>query len=332
MQALERSFGEGPNAVIKNGVPDFSFGQITKSFFKVAYKFRFRLPPYYTLVLRSLASLEGFGLAVNPDFKTFGAAYPYVVRRLLLDYSPTTQRVLHSLLLDEKRQLKWDRISSLVAISRKSAADRAALDMVIVPNSVPEVVNSGEIQMQESSQTASNLVGLVLAKEGVGLRRVLLEADTRALALVFVSTRAAMLRRKVANAIGEGLFVMLCEKFSFEGAQSGPITRDASEDSSSSNFLPLSQSSTLQKRRRLEFLLKAMLGRLRGQILLFTRVGWSFITIICWALAIACHRYAVYISNVFLPTDHKTGAGMSQGQVDEHTRIRNKQGVVPTPL
>jgi hypothetical protein len=103
--------------------------------------------------------------------------------------------------LDEKRQLKWDRISSLVAISRKSAADRAALDMVIVPNSVPEVVNSGEIQMQESSQTASNLVGLVLAKEGVGLRRVLLEADTCALALVFVSTRAAMLRRKVANAL-----------------------------------------------------------------------------------------------------------------------------------
>jgi hypothetical protein len=143
--------------------------------------------------------------------------------------------------------------------------------MFIVPNGVPEVVNSGEKQMQESSQTASFKFSWTgTSHRGVGLCCVLLEADTHALDLVFVSTTAAMLRHKVPNAIREDLFVVFPEIFSFEVIHSCPITGDASEDSSSSNFLPLSQSSTSQKWHDLEFLLKTMVERLRGQMLLFS--------------------------------------------------------------
>jgi hypothetical protein len=143
--------------------------------------------------------------------------------------------------------------------------------MFVVPNGVPEVVNSGEKQIQESSQTASfKFSWNGTSHRGVGLCCVLLEADTHALALVFVSTMAAMLRHKVPNAIREDLFVVFPEIFSFEVIHSYPITGDASEDSSSNNFLPLSQSSTSQKRHDLEFLLKTMVERLRGQMLLFT--------------------------------------------------------------
>lgn len=126
----------------------------------IAFKYHLRMPPYYTLVLRSLASLEGrishanfvtflfflgvlllleckdlclvshsiysfhlsvffkmlilmplswtcvfvfliilfSGLAVaaDPNFKTFEAAYPYVVQKLLTDNSVDTRRILHS--------------------------------------------------------------------------------------------------------------------------------------------------------------------------------------------------------------------------------------------
>jgi hypothetical protein len=73
--------------------------------------------------------------------------------------------------------------------------------MFIVPNGVPEVVNSGEKQMQESSQTASFKFSWTgTSHRGVGLCCVLSEADTHAFALVFVSTIAAMLRHKVPNA------------------------------------------------------------------------------------------------------------------------------------
>jgi predicted unusual protein kinase regulating ubiquinone biosynthesis (AarF/ABC1/UbiB family) len=33
----------------------------------LALKYRFELPPYYTLVIRSLATLEGFALMVDPS-------------------------------------------------------------------------------------------------------------------------------------------------------------------------------------------------------------------------------------------------------------------------
>jgi len=53
------------------------------------------MPPYYTLVLRSLASLEGLAVAADENFKTFQAAYPYVVRKLLSDNSLATRRLLN---------------------------------------------------------------------------------------------------------------------------------------------------------------------------------------------------------------------------------------------
>jgi hypothetical protein len=103
---------------------------------------------------------------------------------------------------------------------------------------------------------------------------------------------AAMLRHKVPNAIREDLFVVFPEIFYFELIHSCPITGDASEDSSSSNFLPLSQSSTSQKSHDLEFLLKTMVERANATI----HLSWLvFHHHICWALAIAYHRYAVYI-------------------------------------
>lgn len=33
------------------------------------YNFQFRIPPYYTLLIRSLAVLEGIALASDPNYK-----------------------------------------------------------------------------------------------------------------------------------------------------------------------------------------------------------------------------------------------------------------------
>lgn len=272
----------------------------------MAYKFRFRLPAYYTLVLRSLASLEGFGLAVNPNFKVFGAAYPYVVRRILLDYTPTTQRVLRSLLLNDKREFKWDRISAIMAISSKSAADRAVLENVTVPNGIPEVVLSGGI---ERSQTVGNLAGLVLSRQGVGVRRVIYEADTRALALVFASRRATSLRRKVADRLGEALFIMFSERTIDKSTLRSSITSDATTSSS----LPLLTEENFLRNRRVQFLLKAMVGRLKMQPILMARVGWTVFTVAFWAMALACHRYAVLLSDIYLDKIQDVEARPNQG-------------------
>lgn len=45
------------------------------------YQFKFRIPAYYTLLVRSLSVLEGIALASDPQYKVLSAAYPWVARR-----------------------------------------------------------------------------------------------------------------------------------------------------------------------------------------------------------------------------------------------------------
>ncbi|XP_024358168.1 uncharacterized protein [Physcomitrium patens] len=293
--ALERAFGEGSNAIVKDGVPNpnFSFNKVVNEFFKIAYKFRFRLPPYYILVLRSLASLEGFGLAVDPNFKTFGAAYPYAVRRILLHYSPITQRVLRSLLLTEKREFKWDRISSLIAISQKSAAQRAALETVTFISNEPKVepVKSEAPATTDASELSIRMFsGLLLSKEGVGIRRVMYEADARDLACTLISARAAKVRRTVAERLGETLFSILKERCN---VFNGKTKFEA---------VPLSKTFAhrITKDRRLQLILKSMVGRLRSQPILLARVGWASFTVALWAMALAFHDLAICLCYEYL--------------------------------
>ncbi|CAN1798514.1 Uncharacterized protein sll0005 [Linum perenne] len=90
---LEDALGE---TEFRDGIPDIKFSRVLGTIWSVALKYHFRMPPYYTLVLRSLASLEGLAVAADPSFKTFEAAYPYVVRKLLTENSADTRKILYS--------------------------------------------------------------------------------------------------------------------------------------------------------------------------------------------------------------------------------------------
>ena len=80
--AVAESFGGSSDN--NNGEPvSPSFTAIAKGLAKVALKFRFRLPGYYVVVVRSLATLEGVALAADPNFKIVRAAYPRAIAQLL---------------------------------------------------------------------------------------------------------------------------------------------------------------------------------------------------------------------------------------------------------
>ena len=70
------------------------FKSVTDDMSGVMYKFPFRLPPYYALIIRSLLTLEGIALSVDPNFKILGAAYPYFARRLMEDPDPQLRESL----------------------------------------------------------------------------------------------------------------------------------------------------------------------------------------------------------------------------------------------
>ena len=62
----------------------------------VLFKFPFRVPAYYALILRSLTVLEGLALQADKDYKLLGKAYPYMAKRLLIDPAPELRSVILS--------------------------------------------------------------------------------------------------------------------------------------------------------------------------------------------------------------------------------------------
>ena len=109
---------------IELGVSKMDFKSVTDDMSGVMYKFPFKLPPYYALIIRSLITLEGIALSVDPNFKILGAAYPYFARRLMEDPDPQLRESLKEMLFDN-RQFKWDRLEDLLS----NAAKQTDLDL-----------------------------------------------------------------------------------------------------------------------------------------------------------------------------------------------------------
>lgn len=109
---------------VELGVSKMDFKSVTDDMSGVMYKFPFQLPPYYALIIRSLLTLEGIALSVDPNFKILGAAYPYFARRLMEDPDPQLRESLKEMLFD-KKQFKWDRLEDLLS----NAAKQTNLDL-----------------------------------------------------------------------------------------------------------------------------------------------------------------------------------------------------------
>ena len=118
---------------IELGVSKMDFKSVTDDMSGVMYKFPFKLPPYYALIIRSLITLEGIALSVDPNFKILGAAYPYFARRLMEDPDPQLRESLKEMLFDNN-QFKWDRLEDLLS----NAAKQTDLDLEKLLN---EVIN-----------------------------------------------------------------------------------------------------------------------------------------------------------------------------------------------
>ena len=117
---------------IEMGVNRMDFKSVTDDMSGVMYKFPFRVPPYYALIIRSLVTLEGIALSVDSEFKILGAAYPYFARRLMEDPDPQLRESLKEMLF-EGDAFRWTRLENLVA----SAASQSQLDLDSVARSSP---------------------------------------------------------------------------------------------------------------------------------------------------------------------------------------------------
>ncbi|KAE9618377.1 putative cadmium-transporting ATPase [Lupinus albus] len=194
---LEQALGE---VEFKEGIPDVKFSRVLGKIWSVALKHHFRMPPYYTLVLRSLASFEGLAIAADKNFKTFEAAYPYVVRKLITENSAATRNILHSVLLNRKKEFQWQRLSLFL----KVGATRKALQ-VVAPNSEtsPDRLPNKTTDMFD---VAYLVLRLLPSKDGAALRRLLMTADGASLIKAMVSKEGKFYREQLCKIIADTLY------------------------------------------------------------------------------------------------------------------------------
>ncbi|KAK3422334.1 hypothetical protein EUGRSUZ_G02820 [Eucalyptus grandis] len=286
---LEDALGE---VEFTDGIPDVKFS-----------RYHFRMPPYYTLVLRSLASFEGLAVAADPNFKTFQAAYPYVVRKLLTENTAATRKILHSVVFTKKKEFRWERLSLFlkVGVTRKSMQGSRALNddasLDIIPN------------RNTSAFDVANLVlRLLPSKQGVVLRRLLMTADGASLIRAMVSKEGGFFRQQLCGIIAEILYHWMLGAIgsSTRVAQYNSRVKLASGTSnyelgpSSGRSTSIYDYQSIFRDRRLRVIFSKALRSAQSDPVLMLRFCWSSLVIFVTASALACHRAVVNLSEAYL--------------------------------
>lgn len=101
------------NNALGASVAELNFKSITDQLSALMYEYPFRVPAYYALIIRSLVTLEGIAINVDPNFKVLSKAYPYVAKRLLTDPAPELRTSLKDLLFKDG-DFRWNRLENLL--------------------------------------------------------------------------------------------------------------------------------------------------------------------------------------------------------------------------
>ncbi|MGK7917500.1 MAG: ABC1 kinase family protein [Prochloraceae cyanobacterium] len=100
-------------------VAELNFKSITDQMSAIMYEYPFRVPAYYALIIRSMVTLEGIAINIDPNFKVLSKAYPYVAKRLLTDPSEELRTSLRDLLFKDGG-FRWNRLANLLRNARNS--------------------------------------------------------------------------------------------------------------------------------------------------------------------------------------------------------------------
>jgi len=152
LKPIVPAFAKVFSRALEGGVSRMDFKSVTDDLSGVMYRSPFQVPPYYALIIRSLVTLEGIALSINPEFKILGAAYPYFATRLLVDPDPELRNSLREMVLSENA-LRWERLDDLLS----SAARSQGLDPATLVDSTLNFLLS-----DAGSKVRSQLVGTMV--------------------------------------------------------------------------------------------------------------------------------------------------------------------------
>ncbi|PSC74696.1 alanine-glyoxylate transaminase [Micractinium conductrix] len=149
------------------GAKAFNFQALSTDLLSATLEIPFSVPPYMSLLARSVATLEGIALVGDPNYQMVSQAYPFVVRKVLRNERGTAGLL---------REMLYDPESGGVRATRLPALLNAALGYVAEET-------SGFIDFDAvpaEGATLQELLAFLLSPEARDLRPVLLAELTNA--------------------------------------------------------------------------------------------------------------------------------------------------------
>ncbi|KAK7277358.1 hypothetical protein RIF29_18509 [Crotalaria pallida] len=160
------------NAVAK-GVRNISFGDLLGNLGTTMYKFKFRIPSYFSLVVRSLAVLEGIAISFNPEYKVLGSTYPWIARKVLTDRSPTLKSSLETLLYKDG-VFRIDRLESLLTESLRAKTEKAKVNQ--------------QTEDTDSRMVVKEILSFTLTEKGEFVRQIIVQEFAKGLDALGLAT------------------------------------------------------------------------------------------------------------------------------------------------
>ncbi|XP_020590211.1 uncharacterized protein LOC110031371 isoform X2 [Phalaenopsis equestris] len=276
----------------RDGIPDIKFSLVLGKILSIALKHHFRMPPYYTLVLRSLASLEGLAVAADENFKTFQAAYPYVVKKLLYENSASSRRILYSVIFNKRREIQWMKILLFLKVGSLRVES-----MEINRN------GSNELETQKSEHDVSQPVNLILrllpSKDGVVLRRLMVTADAVSLCRVMISKDAILFRQHISLILADVIYAWMNKTICGDDEPWSQYKGQKIKTEAAAKITGVSNFYAIMRDRRLKVIFYRMMRQVRSHPVLMLRSCWSCFTIAFMALLISLSRFIASCSQSF---------------------------------
>ncbi|KAG8066429.1 hypothetical protein GUJ93_ZPchr0004g38148 [Zizania palustris] len=159
---------------VDRGVRNISFGDLSGNLGQTMYKFKFQIPSYFSLVIRSLAVLEGIAISFNPNYKVLSSSYPWIARKVLTDSSPKLRSTLQTLLYEDG-SFQIDRLESLLTESLRARTEQS-------------LARNQQEDSDSSTFAIKQVLSFTLTEQGAFVKDLLLQEIAKGLDALGVAT------------------------------------------------------------------------------------------------------------------------------------------------
>ncbi|CAJ1348305.1 unnamed protein product [Effrenium voratum] len=169
------------------------------------YAGAFRLPPYFTLILRAFSTLEGLGLKSDENFAIVKECFPYIARRLIVDDSFRMREALRSYLYKGRSRIAVSRIDQLASgfgtftnLMKGSSSESAAAGGVQLDKAKASAAHAESSSSSANSRSVDaasrEIAEVIFSPEGNFLQDLLIEEGVAAIDALSRATLLRLLR------------------------------------------------------------------------------------------------------------------------------------------